>query len=101
MDDARPTGLRSEEVEARRAVHGLNEVAVGRRRSAWIDLLSRFASPLVLVLLVASGVAGVLGDPESFAIICAVVVLSVVLDFAEERRARNAATELRRKVGTR
>ena len=47
---------------------------VGQPPGEW----PRFANPLVLILLVASGLSAVTGDVASFVIISSIVLLSVV-----------------------
>jgi Mg2+-importing ATPase len=88
-------GLTSEEAAKRLAVEGRNVVSEGRRRPVVLQLLARFGNPLVLLLLVAAAVSGVTGDVHSAALILVMVLLSVVLDFAQEHRAGRAAERLR------
>ena len=58
----------------------------------------RLANPLVLVLLVASGVSLLTHELTSSVIIAVIVLMSVALDFVQERRADNAAERLRGSV---
>jgi Mg2+-importing ATPase len=95
------TGLSSAEAAARLREFGPNVAAASRRRSLTLQFLTRFANPLVLVLLVASAVSAFVGDITSFIIIVAIVLLSVTLDFVQEYRAGNAAERLRRSVALR
>jgi Mg2+-importing ATPase len=97
---ARPEGLSADEAEERLSRYGEGSLRP-HRRSAILDFLARFREPLVIILLVSSGVSAALGDVPSFAIITVVVLLSVTLDFAQERRATMAADALGRKVETR
>jgi Mg2+-importing ATPase len=61
----------------------------------------RFKNPLVLILLVASAVSALSGDPGNFGITMAMVVLCVLLDFMQEHRAHRAAEALRESVSLR
>jgi hypothetical protein len=61
-------------------------------------LFSRFANPLVLILLGAAAVSAFTGDVASFAIIGVVVALSVSLDFLQEYRAERAVEALQEQV---
>jgi Mg2+-importing ATPase len=92
------SGLTSGEVARRLSVYGPNRIEVKPRRRLLFDFLKRFANPLVLVLLGAAAIAAATGDPASFAIIATIVVLSVCLDFVQERRAQNAAEKLSERV---
>ena len=91
-------GLATAEAERRLAKVGPNEAAPHRRRSLVLRFLARFANPLVVVLLFASVLSALAGNLASFAIIIAIVLLSVVLDFVQETRAENAVEALRRSV---
>lgn len=91
-------GLSSDEAAARLVKYGPNRIEEKSGHRAIVDLLRRFRSPLVLVLLFAASIAGLTGDAMSFVIIASVVVLSVLLDFAQERRAATAAEKLRDRV---
>ncbi|WP_454884201.1 magnesium-translocating P-type ATPase [Sphingomonas oryzagri] len=98
---ARTGGLAQAEAERRLASHGPNEI-VARRRSRWtLDLLKRFANPLVAMLLAAAVIAGAMGDVPSFAIIVAVILLSTLLDMVQERRAEATAEALKRSIALR
>jgi len=74
--------------------HGPNTPEQHTRRPAWVELLTRFGNPLVLVLLVASGVSFLTHELASSAIIIGIVLLSVMLDFIQERRAGTSAERL-------
>jgi Mg2+-importing ATPase len=72
-----------------------------RKRALILQFLSRFKNPLVIILLVASAVSAFTGDVTSFLIISAIVIMSVTLDFIQERRAGKAAEGLRQSVAIR
>lgn len=91
-------GLGTAEARARLAQYGANDAAETRRTPVWWQLGKRFASPLVLILLVASALSAATGDLASFAIIAGIVLLSVLLDFVQESRARSAVEALRAQV---
>ena len=96
-----PRGLTTEEAAARLAEYGLNLVVTHPRRRLVLDFLSRFANPLVLVLLIASGISALTGDIMSFVIISVVIAISVTLDFIQEYRAGEAAERLKASVAVR
>ncbi|MBL8847086.1 MAG: magnesium-translocating P-type ATPase [Hyphomicrobium zavarzinii] len=78
---------------------GPNDVLAERARPLWRAVVDRFSNPLILILLFASALSAWTGDVLSFAIIVAIVLLSVVLDVVQQRRAENAVDALRRSVG--
>jgi Mg2+-importing ATPase len=96
-----PGGLTPAEAEGRLARFGPNEAADHVRPRLWLQFLSRFRSPLILILLIASLASAAAGDLRSFAIVVVIVLLSVVLDFVQEVRAENAVEALRRSVAVR
>jgi P-type Mg2+ transporter len=69
-----------------------------RRTRLLARVAKRFAEPLVAILLIAAAISGATGDLTSFAIILAVVSLSIVLDVVQEHRAELAAEALKRSV---
>lgn len=91
-------GLASDEAVARLASYGPNDAAVVKRQPLWLQFLARFRNPLVIILLVASGLSAVTGDLASFVIVAAIVTISMTLDFVQEVRAQNAVEALRRSV---
>lgn len=94
-------GLTSGEAQLRLRRYGLNETKELKPPSACMEFLGRFTSPLVIILLFASVLSAITGDIPSFVIVIAIVLLSVVMDFVQEMRARNAVEALRQKVGLR
>jgi Mg2+-importing ATPase len=96
---ARDTGLGAAEAAARLARYGPNLLGRRRRLSLPLKFLRRFANPLVLILLAAAGVAALTGDLASFVIIAVIVLISAVLDTAQEFRAEEAAEHLRASIG--
>jgi Mg2+-importing ATPase len=95
---AAEAGLSSREAAARLAKYGANDAAVERRTPAWLRLVQRLGNPLVLILLIASGLSAATGDVASFVIIASIVAISVVLDFVQESRAQGAVDALRAQV---
>lgn len=96
---SRCRGLSEAEAEVRFAKSGPNDVLAERARPLWRAVADRFANPLILILLFASVLSAWTGDVLSFVIIFAIVLLSVVLDVVQQRRAENAVEALRRSVG--
>ncbi len=94
-------GLTSKEAAERLVTFGSNDAAAPKRAPAWLGLARRLSNPLVLILLVASGLSAATGDVASFVIISSIVLLSVLLDFVQESRAQDAVDALRAQVALR
>jgi P-type Mg2+ transporter len=94
MSDA-AHGLSGGEAAARLASSGPNEPAPVRRLSAIGQLARLFVNPLVLILLVASAIAGSLGQQVDALIIVTMVVLGVTINFWQSYRSQQAAERLR------
>jgi Mg2+-importing ATPase len=102
--EAAPTrdqGLTSTEAQQRLERFGPNLFRDDPRRPVVVQLLARFANPLILILLVASVVSAGVGDVTSFGLIVGLVLLSVLLDFSQEYRAQQTADKLRATVAVR
>jgi len=96
--DSTPTGLTSSQARERLRTHGPNLVAPAKPFRAVVEFLRFFANPLVLTLLVASGVSYATGAHTEAAIIVAIVVLSVILNFYQVFQAQRAVQDLRQQV---
>ena len=96
-----PDGLASGEAATRLARQGPNDLLAVRRRPLPLRFLDRFRNPLLVILLLASALSAVTGDPVSFAVVTLIVLLSIALDFLQEVHAENAVEALRRSVALR
>jgi len=96
--EATPAGLTSAEAKQRLRLHGPNSLVGESRFAPLIAFLRFFANPLVLILLVASDISIVLGDPVGGSIIIAIVLLSVIVNFYVEFQARHAVEDIRKQV---
>ena len=92
------TGLKAADAAAVLETAGPNQIAAAKHASLLADFLGRFSNPLVLILLFAAAVSAFTGDVPSFVIIATIVLMSVILDVAQERQAQNAAERLRAQV---
>jgi len=97
---ATPAGLTGSEAKQRLHVHGPNSMAQESRFAGLLTLLRLFANPLVVILLIASGISLGLGDHVGGLIIIAIVLLSVLLNFFMEFQARHAVEEIQKQVAT-
>jgi Mg2+-importing ATPase len=93
-------GLDSQEAEKRLEIYGHNELARKKKRAAILNFLSRFKSPLVIILMIAGAVSAALGSIPSVVVIYTMVFLSVFLAYYQESNASKAAELLREKVAT-
>ncbi len=98
--DTSTAGLSSSQAEERLELYGPNELAKKKKRAAIFNFLSRFKSPLVIILMVAGAVSAVLGAIPPFVIIYIMVFLSVILAYYQETNASKAAELLKEKVAT-
>jgi len=93
-------GIASQEAEKRLETFGLNELAKRKRRTALLQFILHFGSPLVVILLIAGLISAFFGEVVNAAIIFAIIFLSVVLDYYQEAKAENAAEKLKEQVTT-
>lgn len=91
-------GLRVTEASQRLALVGPNLLETKEKATALGLFLNQFKSPIVLILLFATGVSAVVGDWVDAIIILAIVFISAGLSFAQEYNAGHAAEKLRAQI---
>ncbi|MCL5274099.1 MAG: magnesium-translocating P-type ATPase [Chloroflexi bacterium] len=91
-------GLTGEEARRRLAQYGPNEAAAVKRSGPIRQILAALANPLVLILLAASIVSAVLGEPLDAVIIVAIIFFSTAIDYYQTHRSQEAAERLRSQV---
>ncbi|MGV8898637.1 MAG: magnesium-translocating P-type ATPase [Burkholderiaceae bacterium] len=91
-------GLSSTEAAARLLQYGPNILRPVLRRALALQFLAHFLNPLVLILLVASGISALTGDAGGAAIIGLIVLMSVTLDFVQEYRSGQTVQKLAEQV---
>jgi Ca2+-transporting ATPase len=89
-------GLTGAEAERRRAEFGDNVLRERRPEPWWSRLLRPFRELMVVILLVAAGIAGALGDWADAAAIVAIVLVNAVIGLFQEGRAQAALAALQR-----
>ncbi|MGZ8952053.1 MAG: magnesium-translocating P-type ATPase [Methylobacter sp.] len=94
-------GLSNAEARSRLAKFGPNLFRDHKERPLWLQFISRFKNPLIILLLVASAISAFTGELTNFVIITVMVLFSVTLDFIQEHRAGKAAESLRKTVSVR
>jgi len=87
-------GLSSDEAGQRRARYGSNLLKPKQRSDVFTLLLAQFKSPLILILLFATGLSFFLHDPVNALIILTIVLVSGLLGFWQEYSANNAVEQL-------
>jgi magnesium-transporting ATPase (P-type) len=88
-------GLTSSQARSGLTRVGPNRVAAARETSLWRLAVSQFESLVVLLLLVAAGVAMGLGELVEGLVILAALLLNAVIGFVTEWRARRSLARLR------
>ncbi len=99
--DCSADGLTADQAKQRLAQYGPNQVRQRPARSLLVQFLSRFRSPLVLLLLAASAVMAMTGDLTGCLIISSIVIVSVMLDFVQEHQAGKVVDALRKSIAVR
>lgn len=100
IDDAlnklscRINGLTDKESSERLKRYGPNSIKSKKRVSLAVLFLSQFKSPITLLLIAAALLSAGLGDVTDTVIILAIVLISSMLSFWQEKGAANAVDEL-------
>jgi Mg2+-importing ATPase len=87
-------GLTTAEAQERLARYGPNRIKAKSRTDALTLFLTQFKSPIILILLFAAGLSLFLGDAADASIILAIVLVSGLLGFWQERGATDAMAKL-------
>lgn len=87
-------GLTAAEARRRLRIYGPNRLRRAKRTDALTLLLAQFKSPLIIILLGAVILSFFLREPVAASIIIAIVLLSSVLGFWQEKRAADAVKGL-------
>ena len=87
-------GLRPDEAENRLGETGENRIQRVASDPAWRLFLDQFRSPLILLLLVAAGVAGAVGEARDAVVIAAVLTINAIIGFVQEYRAQKSMASL-------
>lgn len=88
-------GLSDAEAAAQRDIYGPNVLPAAKGRSALTILLDQIKNPLIYIILAAAAISLVMGEFGDFAIIMVVVVIDVVLGFAQEFQAQRTFKSLK------
>jgi Mg2+-importing ATPase len=88
------TGLTSEEAKKRLLNYGANRLKPQKRTDAFTLLIAQFKSPIILILVFATGLSLFLHNIIDASIIFAIVLISGLLGFWQEYSASNAVEKL-------
>ena len=88
-------GLTDAEVTERRSEYGENRLPEEKAVSVWGILLDQVKSPLVSIILAAAILSLILGEYSDAGIILAVVVIDVIMGFAQEYKAQRTYVSLK------
>ena len=92
--EAAKEGLTGNEAKKRLALYGANRLKPQKRSNILTLLVSQFKSPIILILIFATGLSFFLHDPVDAFIILSIVLISGLLGFWQERGASNAVEKL-------
>jgi Mg2+-importing ATPase len=87
-------GLTPNEAKKRLANYGANRLKPPKRSDVLTHLVAQFKSPIILILLFATGLSLFLHDPVDASIILTIVVINGLLGFWQEHSASNAVEKL-------
>ncbi len=87
-------GLTTDEARVRLTRYGADLLKPKKKSDALTLLLAQFKSPLILILLFATGLSFFLHDPINALIILTIVLVSGLLGFWQEHSATNAVAKL-------
>jgi P-type Mg2+ transporter len=87
-------GLTNEEAKKRLISYGANRLKPPKRSDVFMLLITQFKSPIILILLVATGLSLFLHNVVDASIILAIVLISGLLGFWQEHSAANAIGKL-------
>ncbi len=91
-------GLAQAEAARRLKQYGPNEFAGKKKLRPLFIFLSKFKSPLLILLIVAAIISGVLGSRLEAGVIIVIVLASALIDFVNTYKSAKAAEELQERV---
>jgi P-type Ca2+ transporter type 2C len=90
-----PEGLEAAEAENRYDLFGPNSL-MAEERSRWSMFFSQFASPIVLILLVAGAISFAMEHTKDAIIIVAILIINALLGYYQELKAETSIRALQR-----
>jgi P-type Mg2+ transporter len=96
-----PHGLTHTEAENRLLIYGKNTLKVERKKHIIIQYLSTLKNPILIILLIVSGISFIMGETINATIVGVMIFLSSTLNFLQEYKADKSAKKLAEKVSAR
>ncbi|MBB6451806.1 Ca2+-transporting ATPase [Salirhabdus euzebyi] len=93
--EATDRGLVSEDIEKRREQYGYNELAEGKRKTAFEVFFEQFKDFLVIILIAAAVISAFLGKFESTIVILVVIILNAILGTVQHLKAEQSLNSLK------
>ncbi|MFW5790716.1 MAG: cation-translocating P-type ATPase [Bacillota bacterium] len=91
----RDKGLKQADVQERLNKYGQNKIKEAKGISVWKVLLNQLRDILIIILIVASGLAFLIGDELEAIAILVVIIFNTVIGFATEYQAQKAMASLK------
>ena len=98
--DSKMSGLSSEEVGKRQQGIGKNIFVDKRKKNFFLEFLSYFNSPIIMILIVAAIISSLLNEFTDAIIILIIITISGLLNFFQEHNTTKAVEKLKKKVAT-
>jgi Mg2+-importing ATPase len=92
--ESTPHGLTTEDAQKRLLRFGENRLKAKKRSDAFSLLLNQFKGPIIIILFFAALLSFFLRDPTDAVIILAIIVITGLLGFWQEKGAANAVEKL-------
>ena len=91
---SRAAGLTSDDAKRRLTTYGANQLKPQKKSDAFTHFIAQFKSPIILILLFATGLSLFLHNIVDASIIFIIVIISGLLGFWQEHSASNAIQKL-------
>ena len=101
LETNKTLGLSHEEVEKRKAKHGLNQLEEGKKTNLFVKFLEQFKDFMIIVLIIAAIISGVVGYIQGEGItdsiiILIVVVVNAIIGVVQENKAEKSLEALKK-----
>lgn len=94
-------GLQTSEAISRSQRFGYNQINAAKKQHPFIQFLSYFKNPLIIILMFAALISGLTNEIKNSVIILLMIFLSVILNFYQERKSNQAAEKISRRLAIR
>ncbi len=90
------TGLSLNDASQKLITNGFNELPEPKKEPLILKFLSEFTDPLIILLIIASGISYFLGEGIDALAIIAIVIINAVIGFSQEYKAEKAIEALKK-----